>query len=190
MRCRLEHLKMKKAAEATAIRRSALTLLLIFVPLSGLAESVKGNPFSLQTLTKTADSVVIARVVSVKGEWSDDKTNIWTRVGLDVQETLKGTLKAGERVDILQLGGTVGDLSSVIPDAPSFKEGERILAFLSKKGNGNFTVLNFYQGKFSVEADPAGGVEIAVRRAPQSLKIIDRVPLKEARSRILNAKGP
>lgn len=171
------------------LRRVALGVLCLIVPLSGYAGPTAGRPMSVEELTKGADVVVIGEVLSTQSEWDPTGRVILTRVDMHVEELLKGS-PTGQRLSFQQLGGQVGDTVSVVAGSPSFSRGERVLLFLSRRRDGRFDVENFFQGKFSLEHDPASGREMAVRRVPDSAQVLDRLQLDEARSRVLKALNP
>ncbi len=146
------------------------------------------QPLSIPAMTRQAQVVVIGEVVSAAGEWNPARTLIVTRVEVSVGEILKGTVQ-GRRLSFFQLGGQVGDVASAVGGTPSFGRGERVLLFLSRRRDGTLGVVSVFQGKFSLERDPATGREMAVRSAPESAEVLDRLPVDEARSRILSALG-
>lgn len=77
--------------------------------------------------------------------------SIETVTELDVTEVLKGGTVAGNRLQVVHIGGAVENLALVVPGSPTFQKGEEVLLFLVKKRNGNWTSLDFALGKFSRE---------------------------------------
>ncbi|MBI4529244.1 MAG: hypothetical protein HY695_36055 [Deltaproteobacteria bacterium] len=163
--------------------------LLLFGALPGSSETISPGPLSIEGLTEAAKMVVIGAVAGVHSYWTDDKSIILTRIEVDVEETLKDSAPAGARVNVILLGGKVGAISGSVAGTPSFKQGERVLVFLSERRDGSLGILGLFQGKFSIQRDPKTGGEIAVRTMPDSEAVIDRVPLHQARSQILRALG-
>jgi hypothetical protein len=163
-------------------------LAFLLTPLSAAAETVIGGPLSIDELCQRAELVLIGRVVAVAGEWNDARTVIQTRVQVVAEESLKGPARAKERVELVQLGGKVGEITSAVGGAPSFSVGERVLLFISRKPDGVLGLVGQFQGKFQVETDPVTKAELAVRRLPGLDKVLDRIPLDQARFKI--SQGP
>ncbi len=81
---------------------------------------------------------------------------IYTYITLSVLESVKGA-KGEKFITIRQLGGTVGNLISVVPGMPSFKTGEEVVVFLSAKDQAGYPwVMGLQQGKYSVVMDDNG----------------------------------
>jgi len=57
--------------------------------------------------------------------------------------------------------------------------------FLVPRRNGQLGVVALFEGKYSVEREPSSGADMAIRRAPGSGQILDRVPLETLRSRVI-----
>ena len=159
-------------------------LAFLLIPLPAMSEMVSGGPLSIGELSQRSEFVLIGRVVTVMSEWNKARTVILTRVQVVAQESLKGSARAKERVAFVQLGGKVGEIVSAVGGSPSFVEGERVLLFLSRKPDGLLGLVGQFQGKFRVETDPVSRVDLAVRRLPGSDKVLDRMPLDQARFEI------
>ena len=84
----------------------------------------------LAELTRSAEQVVVADVVSVKAAWDSAHRNIYTTIDITVQESWKGTPPGDGRLTIRQPGGVVGDIEMTVLGMPSFSVGERALLFL------------------------------------------------------------
>jgi len=170
------------------MRKSALSALVILAfllsPLPAMTEMITGGLLSIGELSRRSDFVLIGRVVAVTSEWTKGRTGIETRVQVVAEQPLKGSSQARERVEFVQLGGKVGEFVSAVGGAPSFAEGERVLLFLSRKPDGVLGLVVQFQGKFRVETDAVSGGELAVRRLPGSDKVLDRIPLEQARFEI------
>jgi hypothetical protein len=107
-----------------------------------------------ESATKRASAVVLATVASQESRWNDARTKIYTYTELDVHDDFKGE-KRGKRVRVRQLGGKVGNIGCYVPGTPTFRKGEKVLAFLEplKKDETCFRVVGMAQGKYSVRED-------------------------------------
>ncbi|MBI4524118.1 MAG: hypothetical protein HY695_09940 [Deltaproteobacteria bacterium] len=166
------------------------TITLVFLrPFPATTETVFGPPLSIQELTRRAKIVIIGTVADIGSEWDKSKSVIMTRVQVLAEESLKGLTQPVDRVEFFQLGGKVGEITSVVGGAPFYREGERLLLFLTRHEDGTLRVIGQFQGKFDVELDPVSGAEMALRRLPGSDKVFDRMPLDQARSEVLKVRG-
>jgi hypothetical protein len=102
---------------------------------------------TLEQLAAKADSILVGKVTNITC-YQEGKGNIYTLVTLSVEQTIKGE-PVGEVV-IRVPGGKVGELEMMVTDTPSFQLGERAVVFLDK-GDGTFTVVGGFQGKFTVD---------------------------------------
>ncbi len=150
-----------------------------------LSAAEAGRPLSVAELSARATFVVLGRVVTTESGWDTGRPLILTRVDLAVDEILKGPVP-GRMLSLRELGGQVGEAASVVPDAPSFAPGERVLVFLTFSRDGRLHVVGLHQGKFSLE--PAGdGEEMAVRRRPGSSAVLDQTALDSVKHAITAA---
>ncbi len=152
------------------------------------ALGIAGKPLSIDELVASARVIVVGKIAAVTSSWNNEQTQILTRVDLQLEEVLRGAF-SGDRIAFVQPGGRVGNVGSVVSDAPSFTEGERVVLFLVPRRDGQLAVMGLYQGKFSVEQDSASGVDVAVRRVPGSGQTLDRMTLEMLRSRVLPVPG-
>ena len=143
---------------------------------------------SIEELAVHAEVIAVGKIVAVTSSWNAERTEIFTRVELQPEEMLKGA-PAGDRVSFVQPGGRVGNLASAAAETPSFTEGERVVLFLVRRRNGQLGVMGLSAGKFSVERESSLGVDMAIRRAPGSEQILDRVTLEALRSRVRATLG-
>ena len=87
-----------------------------------------------QTLTakRLYDSVdVVATGTITNSSAIMEDSKIWTYMEVEVGEFLKNP-QLSRNLAIKSMGGTVGNIGSVVEDSPLFKEGDRVLLFLYK----------------------------------------------------------
>jgi hypothetical protein len=122
----------------------------------GSAESIRAQLVQMTSaqLAKDAQAIVRGTVKTMKSEWNDEKTFIWTFVTLAVSETIKGKDMRGEDTEIKIPGGIVGEIGQRSSDEVTFRQGEEVVVFLGKetyKRKEYFNVIGLVQGKLTVE---------------------------------------
>lgn len=130
------------------ISKVTLTVTLIFaLSLNSFAqkESVK-----IKKLTQGADIILTGKVTHKKAEWNFDKTRIYTRTTLKVDEYLKGS-DSENTVEVICLGGEIGEIGEIYSHTPSFENNEEVLVFLEKdKKSNHYKIMNGLDGKMQI----------------------------------------
>jgi hypothetical protein len=88
-------------------------------------------------MTVFSNAIVVGHVVEKQSYWEDKK--ILTSLTVDVEEFVKDV--GGERstsVEVIIPGGTVGDTTLEIDDAPIVEVGQKVMLFLKKDKAGYF----------------------------------------------------
>lgn len=168
------------------MRTLALGLLLAHT--AAYAAPLAVRPLSIRELALMADTVVIGRIALLRPDAGTTEAGIATRIVVDVEQVLKGT--AGPAVTLVQPGGERGGVVATVGGAPSFTAGEHVLLFLTRRPDGALRVAHLYQGKFSIEADPATGASRVLRRVPDTNEVVDAVPLTDALALVRAALTP
>ena len=160
---------LRKAARAFAARLppAAASILLpaaaILLPAAAMAAVV---PFmSLEEIAGAARVIVLGKVESVEGAWSEDGRIIVSRVTIAVERSLKGGPRNSVTLEVP--GGKVGDRIMLASGAPVFARGERVVVFLEGPGDrgqaagpGHLSVVGWDQGKLEVRRDPRSGRDL------------------------------
>lgn len=150
--------------------RSVTLALIAALAISSIATATSVQRFSVRDLSTRSASVAVARVVASESRW--DGGEIYTYITLQVSEGLKGARK-GETLQLRQLGGQVGDIASIVPGMPSFKNSEEVLVFLTAPDKAGYRwVMGLEQGKYSISTDTRGKKN--VRRNTAELNLVDR----------------
>jgi len=110
----------------------------------------------LPALVTRADHVAVVDVVSVKSDWDANHEQILSTIDLMVVESWKGGAAAGSHVTVVQLGGTVGDLTQTVHGMTRFVPGERAVVFLAGRAD-RASVVGMAQGKRLVQRDATSG---------------------------------
>jgi len=155
------------------------------------------------TMVAEADTIAVVDVTAARAAWDARHQRILTTIELDVVESWKGSAAPAARVQVVQPGGTVGDVTMVVHGMPRFLPGERALVFLRgpiDRGG----VVGLAQGKRLVRReatqtglryvvaapDRAGAafVRAAGAPAPTRLPILETAPrpLDDVRAEVLS----
>ena len=134
---------------AVAMKRIALLLLLLS------ATTLRAATFLVPddaTLVRASHAIAIvtageSHVRRAPEGWLETVTS------MRIDEAVKGPLVTGTSVAITELGGTLGDLAYVVPGAPRYAPGERVLLFLEMNARGEWTAKNMAVGKFAFDGD-------------------------------------
>jgi hypothetical protein len=110
----------------------------------------------LPTLVARAEQISVVDVVSVKAAWNAEHDRIVTTVDVAVVDCWKGTAAPASHVQIVQPGGTVGDLTMRIDGMPRFSPGERALLFLRGSAD-RASVVGMAQGKRPLSREAGSG---------------------------------
>jgi len=143
------------------MQRSIKFLVILFVillnPLASFAQ--KESP-AIKELSKGADVIVTGKVTQKKSAWNENKTRIYTRASIQVDEYLKGKSQVNS-VEIIYPGGEVGNVGEIYTHMPSFENNEEVLVFLKKDRKNNFfRVFNGEDGKITVLDDKKTGQKV------------------------------
>src|ERR1051325_3750865 len=130
----------------------AVTILLAVLFLAKTGSATSAIMLSDEELITSSRVIFLGDVVSTKAQWDLNHYNINTYVKVKVSRILKGQLQ-NEHIVFKQLGGTVGEDSTVIFGAPEYKTGQRVLLFLDTAHDGTLRVAQLFQGKYDVVDD-------------------------------------
>ncbi|MDP2322257.1 MAG: hypothetical protein Q8O42_23320 [Acidobacteriota bacterium] len=139
------------------MRRSLLIVLLTLLA-AWPASAVTVAPLSFEELVRQSSAVVYARVIDVRGQWSDDRRRIDSLVTVEVIKGLKGPATAALTLTVP--GGQVGRYRNVMPGAPSFARGDHAVLFLTARGPRLPVTTGFTQGIYRVLRDTASGTAL------------------------------
>lgn len=84
---------------------------------------------SLDALVAAHPTIVVGQVVAAHSYWNADDTFIVTDFEVRTTDVLKGEAKGGE-IDVTVLGGTVGDITVLIPGGADYVPGKTYVLFL------------------------------------------------------------
>jgi hypothetical protein len=108
----------------------------------------------LDKLAAENATVVLGEVQDVHSYWNADGTFILTDVQFKTHETIKGEFQKSRELKITLMGGTVGDLTTLIIGGPELIPGNMYVLFLNEEdlpgAPGVLTVRDLVQGAFDV----------------------------------------
>jgi hypothetical protein len=139
---------------------------LLIVSFVAAATSLQAITYIVPTdrdLVKRAEAIVIATAVESHAEIRDGG-RIVTVATLRVERLLKGS--AGDSVQLVELGGAVGNRMTFVPGAPRYEDGKRYLVFLHTNNAGEWMTFGFGLGKFEFVSDLRGR-ELLARGEPE-----------------------
>jgi len=153
------------------VRSPAWCMAVVFL-VGNVVMPVQASTFirsSLEDLVTTNQTVVVAQVLETNSHWNDDGTFILTDVLLAPIEVLKGSSLPKE-LNITLMGGTVGDLTTVIVGGAVLVAGRSYVLFLDRLNlpgaEGALTVRDHCQGAFDILATGEGLRAVSQARMP------------------------
>ena len=107
---------------------------------------------SLYQLTQASSDIVQGQVVNQVSGWNDAHTQILTITTMSVSQVFKG--KASSRVEIQQMGGTIGNMRVFVPGDITFQPQEEYVLFLEPApASSRYRLVGMTQGAYRVYQD-------------------------------------
>jgi|SoiMethySBSTD1v2_1073268.scaffolds.fasta_scaffold68653_4 hypothetical protein len=142
-----------RGVAGTAIAVSVLALLVFPAGATTLIRQ------GLDRLTTDDEVILLGRVLDIHSYWNADHTFILTDVHVGPTRVLKGDPAQGE-MTFTVMGGSVGDLTTLVIDGPDLVPGSEYVLFLHHEdlpgAARRLTVGNLAQGVFDVSDSPQG----------------------------------
>jgi hypothetical protein len=113
-----------------------------------------------QKLCELASIIVKGRIVSVMPVLLPGGTKVMTRARLLADDYIKGPPDAPQELELVSVGGQVGDVATLCPGMPRFRAGEKVVVFLCPCEENAYRVLALSRGKYLVERHPDNGAEV------------------------------
>ena len=133
--------------------KTSRTLLLTFCTLATLspARATTVIPPTFDELVGRAELIFQGTVAKVTSHWTGEgaQRHIVTYVTLTVDEAIKGD--AGATYTLRLLGGTVGDMTMEVTDAPKFVIGDRDILFVENNGTQFVPLVGINHGRFRIQ---------------------------------------
>jgi hypothetical protein len=116
-------------------------------------------------LTRRADVVVVGRVTELTSDWNSDRSRIYSRVTVTVDEHIKGDV-AQSSVTISTPGGEIDGVGEVYSHTARFKTDEQVVLFAAADPQGQLSVVGGDEGKLAVTKDARTGLEMVSDNEP------------------------
>jgi len=144
------------------------------IALNATARATTVIPPSFDQLVGQAQVIFQGSVANVRSQWTGEGANrhIESYVTFQVEETLKGT--PGQSYVMRVYGGTVGEDSMGIADAPEFKVGDRDILFVENNGTQAIPLVGIMHGRFKLKRD-SSGTETVTKNEGQPVKRVERL---------------
>jgi len=130
-------------------------LLFLLVVGSGVLAQAAMVEVPLKATAAQATEIVQGEVISQSSDWNPGYQTILTDVVVRVDESIKGSLSAGQTITIRIEGGEVGETGIWVEHQPRFLDTEKVLLFLTSEQDGVRAVQSLEQGKFTVFEETA-----------------------------------
>jgi hypothetical protein len=126
-------------------------------------------PPSFDQLVTQAQAIFQGSVTDVRSQWVGEgsQRQIVSYVTFKVEDSLKGD--TGTSYSIRMYGGTVGEDSMGISDAPVFKVGDRDIVFVENNGSQAIPLVGIMYGRFHVQRDQSGQ-DVVMRNEGEPVK--------------------
>lgn len=109
-------------------------------------------PLSVEEMTRRSAVVARAKVRSSVSSWGEQKKHIFTKTVLELSEVWVGEVT--REIELVTLGGQVGDRVSKVAGGPEFTEGDDVVVFLGwSERQQRYYLLGLSQGYYRVEED-------------------------------------
>jgi len=146
------------------IKRLSLIILAVAFLATTAAATTAIQP-TFDELVDEAQLIFEGRVTEVRCEWTGEgpERRIVSYVTFQIEDAIKGSLAATYTLQMV--GGTVGNDTITIADAPVFKKGDRDILFVENNGRQFIPLVGIMHGRFRVEPDVGAGREIVTDHA-------------------------
>ena len=113
-------------------------------------------PPNFDELMNRAQVIFEGEVTGLQSQWIGEggQHRIVTYVTFKVDDALKGD--PGTTYSMRMLGGTVGDRTMAVSDAPKFKVGDHDILFVENNGSQFIPLVGIQHGRFQVQKDATG----------------------------------
>ena len=136
-------------------------------------------PPTFEELVSQAQVIFQGTVTDVRSEWAGAGTqrHIVTYVTFRIEEGLKGNV--GATYSIRLLGGTVGEETMEITDAPKFNVGDRDILFVQNNGSQFVPLVGISHGRFRVDRDQTTGRDVVMKNERTPLSDVSQLGRNE-----------
>jgi hypothetical protein len=123
------------------------------------------HELTARDLVSESEIVVVGQVSSIRSEWSEDRSYIFTQVTIAVEEYLKGD-RSDQSITLRQLGGEIDDIGEIYSHTARFQAEEEVLVFLRRDQRGTLQIAGGEQGKFKITRNIQTGQRMVEGNVP------------------------
>jgi hypothetical protein len=126
--------------------------------LAFLAATADAATFVVPTdkaLVRESAAIVLATAGASHARWAPGGW-IETVTSMHVDEAIKGSLRAGDAFEIVELGGVVDGVGYAVAGSPAYADGDRLLLFADVNNRGSWVAKSMALGAFAFAADRRG----------------------------------
>jgi hypothetical protein len=136
-------------------------------------------PPTFEQLVRQAEFIFQGTVTDVKSVWEGEggQRHIETYVTFQVQDSVKG--ETGSSYTIRMLGGTVGDETMLVTDAPKFKVGDSDILFVEHNYDQFVPLVGIGHGRFHIQRDEETGRDILINDEGEPVKDLAKLGREE-----------
>jgi|ERR1043166_1425988 hypothetical protein len=155
------------------MKKHYLLTLLTIVALAAGVRATTVIPPTFDELVDQAEVIFQGKVTDVTSQWAGEgaQRHIVSYVTFKIEEGLKGNLN--RTYTIRMLGGTVGDESMGVTDAPTFVTGDRDIVFVQNNGTQFIPLVGIMHGRFHVERDQTGRQSVLNKNGEKVSELAD-----------------
>jgi len=127
-------------------------------------------PPTFEQLVQQAEFIFQGTVTDVRSVWEGEgaQRHIETYFTFQVGDAIKGSVVGTYTIKLL--GGTVGDDTLVITDAPKFQVGDHDILFVEHNGQQFVPLVGIMYGRFRVQHDDQTGSDIVLNNEGEPLR--------------------
>lgn len=147
-------------------------------------------PPTFDQLVRQAEFIFQGTVTDVKSVWEGEggQRHIETYVTFQVQDSVKG--EAGNSYTIRMLGGTVGEETMLVTDAPRFNVGDRDILFVEHNFDQFVPLVGIGHGRFHIQRDEETGRDVVLNDEGEPVKDLAKLGQEEESVAAADAISP
>jgi hypothetical protein len=151
---------------------AAICLALVVFDLGATTNATVLKKLTEAEMASRAQRILIGRCTSVRSEWNEDRTKIFTYVTVSPENSLKGNQDSDEIV-VKQLGGIVGDTGMHVEGSSIFEKDDEVFLYLERDREGFQRVVGFSQGMFTIKTDANSGKKVLYKKQIKAARYRD-----------------
>lgn len=180
------------SASVSVLNAMFFRTLISFIALafwSATASAALVLPMELAEMARESDEVVLAEVVAAEGFL--DGGRVMTRVTLLQSNDYRRATTEARYIEVIALGGVLGDIATVVPGAERWVVGSSVVAFLRRDQRGQLWATALSQSLFTIDFEATvPSVERrldGVMRGYRGVELPAQMPLDRLEATILDA---